>query len=166
MKKLLPVILALIGLGGGVGAGIMLKPAPVDVSEMGPCGPDDVHTASAAKADEAEDDDAAPMEYLKLSNQFIVPLVKDGNVHSLVLLSLSVEIMPETRDAVFQREPKLRDVFLQVLFDHANSGGFDGNFTSGLKMSSLRTSLMEVAQQVIGDRITDILVTDIIRQEA
>ena len=65
------------------------------------------------------------MEYVKLSNQFVVPVVKGKTVVSLVVLSLSLEVPEGQKDAVFRREPKLRDSFLQVLFDHANIGGFD-----------------------------------------
>ena len=34
MKKLLPVILALIGIGGGVGAGLAFKPEPGAMAEV------------------------------------------------------------------------------------------------------------------------------------
>ena len=51
------------------------------------------------------------------------------------------------KDEVFQREPKLRDSFLQVLFDHANLGGFEGAFTEAGTLGGLRKALREVAQK-------------------
>ena len=47
-------------------------------------------------------------------------------------------------------EPKLRDVFLQVLFDHANMGGFRGAFTRSDVLEPLRTALREAAQKHLG----------------
>ena len=59
----------------------------------------------------------------------------------------------------------LRDMFLQVMFNHANSGGFDGAFTSGEKMNDLRGSLFQAAVKVLGPIATDVLVIDIVRQD-
>ena len=72
-------------------------------------------------------------EYVKLNNQFVVPVVEDGRVAAMVVLSLSLEVEAGNTEAVYQREPKLRDAFLQVLFDHANVGGFCGSFTDGVE---------------------------------
>jgi len=51
------------------------------------------------------------------------------------------------------------------MFLHANSGGFDGQFTSSEAMKDLRGSLLEAARKVIGDDIYSVLVTDILRQD-
>ena len=149
MKKLiLPLILGLIGLGAGVGAGVFLRPAPdADHAEMVP------------------EEPATPPEYVKLNNQFVIPVVEDGNVSALVVLALSLEVTTGSTEAVFATEPKLRDVFLQVLFDHANAGGFRGAFTDGSNLIVLRQALKEVAMQVLGDKVSDVLIVDIARQD-
>jgi hypothetical protein len=131
-----------------------------------PCGDIPESTSSVVyEASEPNEDTPPEREYVKLNNQFIVPIIAEGKVIALVVLSLSIEVLPSTREEVYAREPKLRDAFLQVLFDHANSGGFTGNFTSGLNMRNLREGLVEVAQKNLGSRATDVLVTDITRQE-
>jgi hypothetical protein len=163
MRKLFPVILALFGLAGGAGAGLFLRPAPVDAPE-GEAAPEqgEVH---AADGDHDEADTAEP-EFVRLSNQFVVPVVAEGRVSAMVVLSLSLEVETGTTDAVFQREPKLRDAFLQVLFDHANLGGFSGSFTDGSNLVLLRTALKETAVQVLGPVVKDVLITDIARQDS
>jgi flagellar protein FliL len=150
MKKLFPLILALIGLGVGVGAGVLLRPAP----------------AAEDHAEPTEAEHLEPPEYVKLSNQFVIPVVEDGQVAALVVVSLSLEVTTGSTETVFAREPKLRDVFLQVLFDHANAGGFRGSFTDGSNLVVLRQALKEVAMQVLGDIITDVLIVDIARQDS
>ncbi len=106
------------------------------------------------------------MDYVKLNNQFVIPIVADGRVASLIVLSLSIEVPFGRREAILQKEPKVRNSFLQVLFDHANMGGFEGEFTSPTKLSGLRMALREIAQRDIGREIVyNVLITDIARQD-
>lgn len=166
IKKLFPVLLALVGIGGGIGAGIMLKPAPAEVVEIHPCGDEQMADKGHDTADDHGDAVAVDtLEYIKLNNQFVVPIVHQKMVTAMVVMSLSVEVTPDAADAVYAREPKLRDVFLQVLFDHANMGGFDGEFTSANNMDVLRMSLREVAKRVVGEAVNSVLITEIARQD-
>jgi flagellar protein FliL len=152
MRKLLPVLLAILGLGAGAGAGLTLRPTADPAME-----------AAAAAEHPAEPE--VPPEYVKLNNQFVVPVVEDGRVAAMVILSLSLEVTTGSTEAIFQREPKLRDVFLQVLFDHANAGGFKGSFTDGSNMIVLRRALLETAKATMGDIVKDVLIVDIVRQD-
>lgn len=134
MEKLLPVILLLIGVGAGIGAGIMLRPdAPAQTAEVGDAAADFsaviVETAGESIEDrEPKNGAASTSEYAKLNNQFVVPIVSGEKVTALVVLALSVEVPAGQTGAVYEREPKLRDSFLQILFDHANMGGVRGQF--------------------------------------
>lgn len=169
LGKLLPILLALIGLGGGVGAGLFLRPhpAPEDHAAASGSEPDAAgdHTEAEGEGAGEEPAENAP-DYVKLNNQFVVPVVEKGRVAALVVLSLSLEVAPGNTEAVYLREPKLRDVFLQVMFDHSNTGGFSGSFTDGSNLVVLRTSLKEAAAQVLGPVISDVLITDIARQDS
>jgi flagellar FliL protein len=153
IRKLLPFLLGLLGLGIGIGAGLFLRPPPAEPS-----------AEEIAMAEETEP--TSPSEYVKLNNQFIVPIVEDGRVVSLVILSLSLEVETGTMETVFQHEPKLRDVFLQVMFDHANSGGFRGTFTDSANLLLLRRALTEAAKSVLGRDVKDVLISDINRQDS
>lgn len=167
MGKILPIILALIGLGGGVGAGIMLRPESAEMVSIDPCG--DMTMGTEAKHTPATDAEPKPdetAEFVKLNNQFVVPVVAKDRVSSLVVMSLSLEVDTGSQETVFQREPKIRDAFLQVLFDHANTGGFDGAFTSGGNMGVLRSALKEAATGVLGGIVRDVLIIDVVRQDA
>ncbi len=164
MKKLLPIILALIGIGAGVGAGIMLRPDPSEMAAENPCG--DVNPPAEHQAeDEAAEEESAEKDYVKLNNQFVVPIVANERVASMIVLTLSLEVGLNQSTLVYAKEPKLRDAFLQVLFDHANMGGFKGSFTNSNNMNILRRSLMEVAEKIMGDTVTDVLIMDIVRQD-
>ena len=165
LGKLVPVILALGGLGAGVGAGLALRPAPEVTVADGAHDAEDTDSHIAAAAEPKGEDPDAAHDYVKLNNQFVVPVVDDGRVISLVVLSLTLEVELGQTAAVFEREPKIRDAFLQVLFDHANTGGFQGSFTNNTRMTVLRNSLRETAQRTLGPTVSDVLIMDIIRQD-
>jgi flagellar protein FliL len=151
MAKLIPVLLGLVGLSIGLGAGVFLRSAP-------PVGEGEVPEEAAAP-------ETAP-EFVKMNNQFIVPVLEDGRVSALVILSLTLEIRTGAREEVFEMEPKLRDGFLQVMFDHANAGGFKGVFTDGANLAVLRSALREMAQKQMGQAVRDVLISDIVRQDS
>lgn len=164
LRKLIPLLLALVGLGIGAGAGLFLRPEPEHVVAEGDGA--EHGEGEAKKEDHAEEEPEVPPEYVKLNNQFVVPVMDGGKVISMVILSLSLEIEPGKSQDIYAREPKLRDIFLQVLFDHANAGGFQGSFTDGSNLVLLRKTLFEAAQGVMGEVVKDILISDIARQDS
>ena len=165
MKKILPLLLLLIGSGVGVGAGAYLRP---EVDEA-PKTTKDEQNDKTEKSEDAhgkKDEPTGELEYAKLSNQFVVPIIRDRVVVSLVVLSLSLEVSAGSKERIYKKEPKLRDSFLQVMFDHANVGGFDGSFTDATMLKQLRTALGEVARRDLGpEAIKDVLIVEIARQD-
>lgn len=160
IKKILPLLLLLMGTGAGVGAGMFLRP-PVSEADV-----DADHDKAKAETKETiEDADPSDREYVKMNNQFVVPVVDRETVRALVVLSLSLEVPSGGKEAVYSREPKLRDSFLQVLFDHANMGGFEGAFTNANNLDVLRAALREVAQKDMGEGVSDVLILEIARQD-
>lgn len=158
IRNLIPLLLALVGLGAGMAAGLVLRPAEAPAEEASAAG-------AQADAPETVDPEMLP-DYVKLNNQFIVPLLEEGRVVSMVVVSLSLEVKTGTTENVYAREPKLRDVFLQVMFDHANAGGFRGSFTDGANLVLLRKALLEAARTTLGEIVTDVLIVDIVRQDS
>ena len=169
LKMLLPLVLLLVGAGAGIGAGLFLRPAPEIVAEenAGSVEGEELPQAEEASYEEGDTEGGAlaEKEYVRLSNQFVIPIVEGDEVASLVVLSLSVEVELGQQATVFEKEPKLRDSFLQELFNHANRGGFNGRFTDEKNMKVLRTGLLEVAQRDMGSLIKDVLVLEIARQD-
>ena len=172
MKLLVPLVIALVGLGAGVGAGIALKPAPEE------------HAGAEAACEHPPCEDAAPdpfaagghdrpgedveLAYVPLQKPFVVPVFDGEKVVAMVVLSLSVEVPAdhEPEAMVEAIEPRLRDGLLKAMFLHANSDGFNGTFTTGRKIEDLKASLLASARQVMGrDAVFDVLITDIARQD-
>ena len=154
MAKILPILLMLLGLAGGVGAGFALRPVPeppADGEDAPP--PPTVEAPATALYD--------------LEGQFLVPIIKDGTVSSVIVIELALQIDESASLAVAGNEPLLRDRMLQILFDHANIGGFAGMFTANNNMALLRNSLLDAATQVMGQGVVlEVLITNILRNGA
>lgn len=158
MKKLiLPLVFLIVGLGAGGGAAFLTK----DIDLAACFAPKDIEEKEITPVAEPE----KPTEFIKLNNQFVVPVIHDGRVASMVVLSLSLEAAEGKQEAVFALEPRLRDLLLRELFSHANEGGFDGKFTSTVQMDRLREKLLSAAHEVFGTAIKNVLVTDVARQD-
>ena len=177
MRIILLVVLVALGLGGGLAVGTFLGGdqagvAPElevdpedhgdDVGEDGHRLAEDRYTTSVVRVTPAN----TGTEYVRLNNQFVVPIVRHGSVRSLVIMALTLEVQTGYNERVFLHEPRLRDAFLRVMFSHANAGGFDGSFTDSASMAPLREGLMEAALVVLGDGVIEVLIVDITRQDA
>jgi hypothetical protein len=177
MKFLVPLIIALLGLGAGIGAGLALKPAPLEdaTTHMAePVCPEDNPTpceislaenksAPVANAPRKPDGELA---YVPIEKPFVVPVFKGDKVIAMVVVSLSVEIGAEAAQAVEAVLPRMRDSFLKVMFRHANSGGFDGSFTEGQRIEDLKSALSLAAREILPDApLGAILITEIARQD-
>ncbi|MBW7920968.1 MAG: flagellar basal body-associated FliL family protein [Rubellimicrobium sp.] len=176
MKAVL-LLLVLLVLGAGAGAGVawfgpwqpardmadgtdappVADPAPGAGAEAAPApAAPGLPVASAIRPD---------ADYQRLDDPFLVPLVRDNAVAAMMVLTLGLEVAPGQSDLIRRREPRLRNQLLQALFDHANTGGFDGMFTGAANMRALRESLTRAARDVVGDAAGSVLILDMVRQE-
>jgi flagellar FliL protein len=166
LRVILPIVIGIVSLaGGGLAGRFYATQIPGPMSQGAGLGPDAPDVGPGAGSAAASGDEKT--EFVRLSNQFIVPVLDGGRVESLVILSLSAEVPAGESEAVFAGEPKLRDGLLQALFDHANAGGFKGEFTDTMHMNALRRNLLEVAQKILGrQHVRNVLIVEILRQDA
>lgn len=154
MKKLLPILIIVIGIAAGAGAGMFLKPAPVS----DPVG-------NHADDGSTEQDEKAERSFVKIGKQTIVPVVNDGETRALMLFELAVDV-PATRvDQVHEMEPRLRDAFLRELFQMSYTGAFLTNFTEERVIEELRRNLTNAARTYLGHNQAEVLILDVMRQE-
>jgi hypothetical protein len=163
LLKLLPILLVLVGAGAGLAGGMFLRPTAPEPEAAAE--PETAEPAAAAAEGQSAEQNEELHDYARFSNQFIVPIMSNGRVASLVVLSLSLEVKAGQMQQFYEMEPKLRDALLHVLFDHANNGGFNGSFTDAANLVFLRQALREAAQRVFGKSATDVLIVDIVRQD-
>ena len=121
LTKLL-LLMALAGTGAGVGAGLVLAPIEEDMTDESDI-PAAEHPLEEETDKHGDKGNQSGAEYVKLTNQFVVPIVERDRVAAMVVLSRSLEVEPGSQQKIYSLEPKLRDGFLRILFDHANMAG-------------------------------------------
>lgn len=163
MKALIPLILVLVGLSGGAGAGWFMRPPAPEAEGRGTS----EYTVSGAGALARRPTAPGNGDHVtvKLPDQFLVPLVSEDRVRAVIVIALALELRAGHNVSVMQHEARLRASFLQALFDHANMGGFEGVFTSGEVLLNLRRQLRDIAREQLGDAVREVLITDLMRQD-
>lgn len=154
-------------MAGGIFAGELMRPPP-PLPEPGEAEASASHSdAEAEAADHASSAEAEAEEpaWFKFPTQFFVPMIRNGSVDAVMVLTLTVEMPKSSEEYIFHQEHRLRDALLRVLLIHANTGGFEGNFTSDIHLGDLREKLLKTARKTSGDDIRAILIEDIARQE-
>ncbi len=169
MKSILLLLAFLaVGLAGGYVAGTAMAP---EETRDEACNTSEDAECEASEPVEATEDELPPAEedsefdFVKLNNQFVVPVIRDERVSALVVLSVSLQVTLGNGPVVFQWEPKLRDAFLQEMFDFAYLGGFDGPFTKRENLETLRKALLDIGRSIAGKSVVDVLIVDLVRQE-
>jgi flagellar protein FliL len=153
MGKLIPLILVVLGIAGGAGAGFFLRPDPPEPEEgmtealVTPVSPD-----------------PATLALYEFPSQFMVPVVVEDRISATIVIKLALEYTQTDAALVAANAPRLRDALLQVMFDHANMGAFAGTFTDNSTLAQLRRALLEAAQKILGPQVVHgVLITDLLR---
>ncbi|AGT10132.1 hypothetical protein [Paracoccus aminophilus] len=159
IRKILMLVLPLLAfLGGAVGGNILhdkSKPAESVFAE-GEEGEGEGH----AKGKDAKPE-ATEMGYFRFPTQFFVPIIRNGDVSGTMILAVTLEVPKPAQEKVYGAEYRLRDALLGALMIHANTGGFDGNFTADAQMDRLKAALLKAAQAADAPDVSRVLVEDI-----
>ena len=132
MKLILTSVVAIIFVALGSFAGVMLK-TPSSAAAAG-----DEKAAKEEAGDEKKDDhgkkekpdakkgdkyaSSGSSDYFKFSREFVVPVMRNDQVKSLVILHITLETDSSTADDLFSEEPKLRDNIMTTLIGLSNDG--------------------------------------------
>ena len=156
MGKVVPLLVVVAALAGGAAAGHVLRPAPAEP-------PAEEAPVDAAAA---QPEPLAQPSTIALDAPFIVPVLRDGQTWSHVVLTLGVVSAVATGEDIARREPLLRDGFMEALFLHGSLGGFDRDFTDPQAMTRLRRRLDAMAAERLGDPDARVLIVSMARQAA
>jgi flagellar basal body-associated protein FliL len=117
----------------------------------------DGHGASAGSSESA---------YFKFSREFVVPMIQNERVSSLVILNINVESDAAMSDKLFSQEPVIRDVIMTTLIEISGDGKTFQSMTSIENYETLRSLILVALQKKFPDMgIKNILILDIARQD-
>ncbi|MDM7459252.1 MAG: hypothetical protein P3W94_007865 [Paracoccus sp. (in: a-proteobacteria)] len=155
IQKILMLLVPLVALLGGAFAGDMLRPAPLAATDA-------EQAVASAPVDQPPTSEA---EWFTFPTQFFVPLVRRGDMSAIMILTLVLETDKGQAAAIERQEHRLRDALLRQLMIHANTGGFDGNYTVDRNVQALRKDLLNAARSVTDVPIRAVLIQDLARQD-
>lgn len=168
MKKIIAIVLILVGIVGGGAIGLMLKPQPVtsDVAQMNDAEVEDVFgKPEGPQVQENEKDQTDVVSYVKVGRQTIIPILEQGETKALMMFELAVDVASDQNDRALAMEPRLRDAFLRELFQMSYTGAFDDTFTDDRVIDELRRNLVRAAEEHLGkNAVNDVLILDVMRQ--
>lgn len=168
MKQALTALIVIVCIIAGGFAGHLLKVGPGAVSGASAAATAD----TAVNEEEAETqapEKAAPAPsgdviFYKFSREFVVPILKDGHVVSLVLLHINLEADASISDKLFSMEPKLRDNIMTTLVQLSNDGETFETITNVDSYESLRKMILMNLENVVAEGIYNVLILDMAKQ--
>jgi len=174
MKKILPILIALVGLAGGVAGGAVMKPQAEPGPELhsvkdGHAGEKDAgHDSHESKDSHGDTDhaasDADEIIYVGLEKPFFVPVLRHGRANTLVRLDIHLEVKSSLEDGVKKHDPKLRDAFLRTVMNFSHEGGFS-RVHGGEGFTILRDDLLVSARQILGSGVKNVLIGEILTRD-
>ena len=131
---------------------------------------DDGHGDKAKRGakDDHGDGDASldpSINFFKFSRQFVVPIINEEGVRSLVILDLNLAMEDGAVEDFYIGEPKFRDALMKELLDIANEGRFSGVLTDRRNLDLIRMDLLAAVKDIAHDRVHEVLILDIMRQD-
>lgn len=176
MKLVITSVVAIIFVALGSFAGVALKPsvevAAAPSGEASESGGDEYadgkkdskkSTKKGDKYDKSES--AGDSAYYKFSREFVVPIMRGGQVESLVILHISLETDAETSAVLFSEEPKLRDNIMTTLIELSNDGRTLIELTNVNNYETIRAMILMNLKDSISDGIRNVLIVDVAKQD-
>jgi len=103
--------------------------------------------------------------YYKFSREFIVPIIRESRVQSLVILNLNLEADASISQKLFEMEPKLRDNIMTTLITLSNDGTTFEAMTNVENYESIRSLVLKNLQSVMSTGINNVLIVDLAKQD-
>lgn len=176
VKSVLKIFVLMIAVIGGGIAGSFVKNMSQDGSQ--PASHGDAHssdegdgkTDSQGKKGDKKDSNAKDMklsgtEYLKFKRQFVIPVMEEKKIKSLVIMNLNLELNENAPSQSSVLEPKLRDAFMRDLLSLSNEGVFGGELTDPDNFDILRETLLGTARRILDGGVNDVLILDLAKRD-
>lgn len=122
---------------------------------------DDKHAKSGGKGSSA----SGGVAYYKFSREFVVPLLENGRVSSLVILNINLEIDESVSAKMFSMEPAVRDNIMTTLVSLANDGKTFQTLSDIESYESMRALVLMNLKKVVPSGVRNVLILDMARQD-
>ena len=105
------------------------------------------------------------MQYFSFNREFIVPLMVNQRVESLVIININLEVQSSTLDKLFSIKPKLRDNIMTTLVALSNDGKTLVEPTNVDSYETIRSVILTNLSSVVASGIENVLIMDLAKQD-
>lgn len=109
--------------------------------------------------------DSGNLTYYRFTREFVVPMIEDERVQSLVILNLNLEVDSSLSRELFSKEPVLRDNIMTTLIELSSGGRTLNSITDVENYETLRSMILENLRKEIPEGIHNVLILDMARQD-
>ncbi|MGB3627517.1 MAG: hypothetical protein WA989_16935, partial [Henriciella sp.] len=103
--------------------------------------------------------------YHNFTREFVVPIIRNEQVVSLVILNLNLEVDNSISGKLFSMEPKLRDNIMTTLIGISNDGKTFNSMTEIENYEYIRATVLKNLQDKVATEIRNVLIMDMARQD-
>lgn len=103
--------------------------------------------------------------YYKFPREFVVPLIENGRVSSLVILNINLEIDESASAQMFLIEPAVRDNIMTTLISLANDGKTFQTLSDIESYESMRALVLMNLRKAVPNGVRNVLILDMARQD-
>ena len=111
------------------------------------------------------DGKSSDVSYYRFSREFVVPIMRDDRISSLVILNLNLEFNSSASQELFSLEPKLRDNIMTTLIKLSSDGSTLDAVTDTGNYETIRSTILRNLQSAISSDIRNVLILDMAKQD-
>jgi hypothetical protein len=105
------------------------------------------------------------VDYFKFTREFVIPVMRESRVESLVILNINLEVDSNVTSKLFAMEPKIRDNIMTTLIELSNDGATLEAIASLENYESIRATVLMNLQKVVPEGIKNVLIVDMAKQQ-
>ena len=183
MKNIISAVIVIVCIiVGGIGGNFLKNGAgaPSGTSDHTSAPKDKSHTAEKAgghgsEPTEKKDSHAAKeshgspasgaVDYFKFTREFVIPVMRESRVESLVILNINLEVDSNVTSKLFAMEPKIRDNIMTTLIELSNDGSTLEAIANLENYESIRATVLMNLQKIVPEGIKNVLIVDMAKQQ-
>ena len=105
------------------------------------------------------------VDYFKFTREFVIPVMRESRVESLVILNINLEVDSNVTSKLFAMEPKIRDNIMTTLIELSNDGSTLEAIASLENYESIRATVLMNLQKIVPEGIKNVLIVDMAKQQ-
>ena len=103
--------------------------------------------------------------YYKFSREFVIPIIGQDRVRSMVIINLNLEIEPSISQKMFSMEPKLRDNIMTTLINLSSEGDTLNDPTNSENYEMIKSTVLSNLRVIVPEGIDGVLIQDMAKQD-